>query len=145
MKRVDILQSSMEIGYSPKIKAINHSQLQCLDSKSLNKSSEGLELHTTCNSKKWQGKAAAHALPCHYNLCISASHHTRGVCTLLIMQLKSLPPKGPESLSWDLMKNPDRFLCTTLQQIGGGGHSHISATHSSYTNEFPQCSSGKTL
>lgn len=55
MKRVDILQSFMEIGYSLKIKAINHGLLQYLNPK----------LHTACNSQKWHGKAAAHALPCH--------------------------------------------------------------------------------
>lgn len=65
-----------------------------------------------------------------YNLWISAPDHTRGVGTLLIMKLKSLPSKGLGSLLWGLMKNPDRFFVYHLITNGcERGTAHISATH----------------
>lgn len=52
--------------------------------------------------------------------CISASEHTRGVGTSLIIQFKSPQPKEQEYLSWSLIKNPDIFLHTALKRMGVG-------------------------
>lgn len=134
----------MEIGYSPKIKAINHGQLQYLDPTPLNKSCGGLKLHTTCNSEKWQGKATTHALPCHITfvsqplimpeelaLCQSCSlkaYHTRDW----------VPSHG---VWWRTLID---FCVPPYNERVWEGHSpHI--CHSSYTNEFPQCSTGRPL
>lgn len=141
MKRVDLLQSSMETGHSQWLMARLRLSVtvNCNDLVGPNKSGKGLILHPSRNSQTWQDKAVVNVLPCPAAFVSQPLNYTRRAGTSLIMQFKSPQPKGRGHL-WSLMKNADRFLCNVLRRMGvrEAQPTHLLSVHwyRSCTNEF---------